>query len=97
VPSQQIRGTVSSGGTYPLVGEDVRPEFPLFTLNKLNVGFHTCLGKILCEEVRDVRIGVEASELVDEFLRQLMKSGLYNRQRTVMNCQTKPSLPNAQT
>jgi hypothetical protein len=44
------------------VSKDVTPDVPLSSLDKLDVGFHTLLGKRGREEVRDVGVRVQTSE-----------------------------------
>lgn len=44
------------------MGEDVTADVALLALDELNVGLHSLLGKVLCEEVVDVGVGVETGE-----------------------------------
>ena len=45
------------------MGKDVALNLPLAALNNLDVSLHTGLGEVLSEQVGDVGIGVEATEL----------------------------------
>ena len=60
----QTRAAVRQGRTtYLLVGQDVAADLALATLDQLDVGLHTLGGERLGEEVADVGVRVETSEL----------------------------------
>ena len=96
------RSSMKSGqnrtDTYLLMGEDVTSDLSFFTLNQLDVGFHTlgreCFGKF----VVDVSVRVKTGKLDScqqrpgEHLVKLGVGGL-----TVMNWKMNPSFPNSQT
>lgn len=83
-------------GNNLLVGKDVAADLTLPALYKFHVCFHTSLGVVLGENVRDVGVRVETTKLkqpCEPFPPNLTSEMIL----TVMNCQTKPSLPNSQT
>lgn len=43
--------------------KNIAADFTLPTLHDLDVGFHASLGIVLGEEVRDIGVGVETTEL----------------------------------
>jgi hypothetical protein len=49
--------------TYTLVSKDIGSKFSLLALNDFDVSFHAFLRKCLCEEVGDVGVGVQTTEL----------------------------------
>ena len=40
------------------MSENITSDISFFTLNKLDVGFHSILGECLCEFIVNVRVGM---------------------------------------
>ena len=82
---------------YLLVGEDVAADLALAPLDELDVGLHALCRERLGERIVDVRVRVETSELVKGPVNFIFALRCGRTKLTVMNCQTKPSLPSSHT